>query len=243
MKDLNLDFIRLAERVTTFNLSAADFNDLNHKKEIQHLFNKHFFPKFDMAKTIKGVDQRKLNSIIAELKREDRKMLEQLHKYTLRGFGPGEILLFFLIDDAYLGGGSSAGVDLISKSSGPYEIKSVDVTNKTYATNFKTGATFKTSDLIKRAQDLKKEVGDGGGSEVNLGTIDKIKDKFPDAWNQLEKDYQQRVYDNYFKHHDIIFMQNSTQKIGEILSIKRVKKEEILFERVTSGTIKPRIKL
>ena len=42
-EELNLDFLRKAERVTSFNIVTKDFESLNYKKEIQHLFNKHFF--------------------------------------------------------------------------------------------------------------------------------------------------------------------------------------------------------
>lgn len=241
--EMDLKFIQRAEKVTSFNIPPRDFESLEHKKEIQHLFNKHYFPKFDINTTIDGVDEQKLNRLISKLRAQDANMLKSLHKYNLKGVGPGEVLLYFLINDAYLGGGSSAGADLFVKSSGTFEVKSVDVTLDNFAINFKTGGTFNTSDLVTRAIALKKEAGAGTTSEVNKTNIARIKSAMPEAWATLEKDYVKRVYDNYFKKHKFIFMRNSTTKMGDILAIKEVKEKDIFFERVTSGVIKPKVKL
>jgi hypothetical protein len=44
---------------------------------------------------------------------------------------------------------------------------------------------------------------------------------------------------------EVIFMNNSTSsaKMGNIEAIKKVKAEDVTIERVTNGTVKPRIKL
>ena len=52
--DLDADFLRRAQKVTSFNLTSKDFTSLKYKKEIQHLIRMHFFPKFDLDKTIAG---------------------------------------------------------------------------------------------------------------------------------------------------------------------------------------------
>ena len=242
MKNLNHEFIKRAEKVTSFNLVSSDFTDLKHKAEIQHLFNKHFFPKFDLNKTVKGVNQNKLNQLIQSLRSENPQMLKALHQYPLKGVGPGEALLYFLIDDGHLGGGSSAGVDLVTTSKN-YEVKAVNVTQDGFASNFKLGATFSLAGLMKRTQDLKKGIG-GSGSEVNLSEIAKIKERFPREWEAIEEEFRDLTYKNYFRNHEIIFMINtSAARMGNIASVKKVKKDEIFFERITSGTIKPRVKL
>lgn len=237
------EFIQNALRITSFNLSAKDFESLKHKKEIQYLFGVHFFPKFDLSKTIKDIDKNKLNKLITELKSIDKVMFTKLHKYNLKGVGPGEVTLYFLVDDAHLGGGSSAGVDLIVGSN-KYEIKSVDITGDgKYAKNFKVGGTFSLSSVVTGIQKLAKEAKLTTGSEISVVKIRTLREKYPLEFGRLEEEYKDLTYNNYFKAHDIIFMRNSTSKIGDIAAIKRVKKEDIIIESVTSGTIKPFVKI
>ena len=52
--DLNTEFLKRAQKVTSFNLQTKDFESLQYKAEIQHLFHMHFFPDFDLDNTIKG---------------------------------------------------------------------------------------------------------------------------------------------------------------------------------------------
>ena len=52
--DLDSKFLQRAQKVTSFNLSPNDFTSLKYKGEIQFLFKTHFFPKFNLDKTIKG---------------------------------------------------------------------------------------------------------------------------------------------------------------------------------------------
>lgn len=243
-KDIDMEFINRAMKVTSFNLKPDDFISLKFKKEIQYLFNTHFFPSFDTSKTIKGVNKDKVNRLVDELKSISKSNLFYLHTYNLKGVGPGEATLFFLIDDAHLGGGASAGVDLVAGTK-KYEIKAVDIDAAgKEVSNFKTGGTFDISRLIARGMDLKKRVG-ATGEGVNKAAIQKIIEKLPDEWKQLESDYQDAAYNNYFKDHEIIFMNNMKSKadFGKIIAVKRVKKEDIMFERITSGTIKPKVKI
>lgn len=239
---MDLDFVRRAERVTSFNLNANDFTSLKYKKEIQHLFQKHFFPSFDLNKTIRGINMSTLNRLIDSLRTQDREMLGKLHSYPLRGVGPGEATIFFLVNDAHLGGGSSAGLDIVTTTKG-YEVKAVSVGRDGYASNFKLGGTFQISDLIDRIQKLKVAAGLGAGSEVNAGNIKDIKKKFPAEWANIEEEFKERTYQNYFRHHEIIFMYNTGPKTGNIAAVKQVQKSDIILERVTSGTIKPKVKL
>jgi hypothetical protein len=243
MENLDREFIRRAQKITSFNLTAKDFESLKYKKEIQYLFSLHFFPKFDLTKTLTRVDADSLNNLVSNLKRESSENYKALHKFQPRGVGPGEVMLYFLIDNAQLGGGGSAGVDLLVGSK-KYEVKAVSVTGAgKYANNFKVGGTFSLSDIINDTIELKKKAGLGTSSEVNAGQLETLQKKFPSEMKDIYARYQDRTYQNYFKNHEIIFIRNDTSKIGEILAVKKVKKEEIEFERITSGTIKPRVKL
>src|SRR6056300_1831074 len=91
IKDLDSAFLQRAQKITSFNLSPADFITLNHKSEIQYLFHTHFFPKFDLTKTLKGApDVNKLNQLIRALKSENAANFSAMHNYNLKGVGPGE---------------------------------------------------------------------------------------------------------------------------------------------------------
>ena len=104
-KKLNRKYIRNASKITSLNIATSDFTDsqLKYKNEIQHLFGTYFFPNFDLDKTIDTADQAKLNSAIDTLKR-DPAMFQKLHYYPLKGVGPGEVTLYFLLNKAYLKG-------------------------------------------------------------------------------------------------------------------------------------------
>ena len=245
MSDLDMEFIRKAMRVTSFNLSAKDFESLKYKKEIQHLFNMNFFPKFDMSTLLNQVNKNKMNKVISDLRKENATNFANLYQYNLKGLGPGEVMLYFILNNAYLGGGSSAGLDLVVGSKG-YEVKAVDYSPQGYVNNFKVGGTFSLADIIRGVQELKKNTGLGTGAEVNSGELKKIQEKFPNELKNFYDIYADVTYRNYFKNHEIIFLSNNkgrTYQLGDVIDVIKVKKEQIQFERITSGTIKPRVLL
>lgn len=241
LSGLDMDFIRRAEKVTAFNLSTKDFESLKNKQEIQYLFTKNFFPDFDPKKFLDKVDMAELNSRIDMLRSKHKNDFVKLHRYPLKGVGPGEATMYFLINNAHLGGGASAGVDLVVGSK-KYEIKAVDVSRDGFAKNFKVGGTFSLSSIISGLQNLKKQVG-GSGSEVNTGDLNKIRSQFPRDLAKLEQEYIDLTYKNYFSKEEIIFIYNSGPNLGKVAAVKNVKKSDIKLERVTSGTIKPLVKL
>jgi hypothetical protein len=245
MAGLDMEFIAKAMKLTSFNLAAKDFENLKHKKEIQHLFHLNFFPKFDMSNLLDRVDENKMSALIKALRKESPSNFEHLYKYNLKGVGPGEVLLYFILNKAHLGGGSSAGLDLVDASGG-YEVKAVDVSPQGYMNNFKVGGTFSMADIIRGVQDLKKAAGLGSGAEVNGAHLKEIEKKYPEEMQRYYNQYADLTYNNYFKNHKIIFMSNKKgggYQLGDIITIKQVNRDDIVFERITSGTIKPRIKL
>lgn len=244
LNTMDLEFLKRAEKVTAFNITAKDFETLRYKAEIQHLFNKHFFPKFKLENTLNVVDKNKLNQLIDRLKSEDMGAFKTMHSYPLKGVGPGEATLYFLLNNAHLGGGSSAGVDLIVGSK-KYEVKAVTVGLDGFVRDFKLGGTVNLSSIISDAVKLKKQAlpnYKNADTEINKSQIEEIKKIFPKEWGEIEKQYQEKAY-SYFKDHDVIFLNNKTRKIGEIVAVKSVKKSDIELENITNGTAKPRIKI
>lgn len=244
MSNLDLEFVRRAERVTSFNLATKDFESLAHKAEIQHLFNKHFFPKFDLTRTLRGVNKSSLNALVSELKRLDSGAFKALYTYNLKGVGPGEVMLYFMINDAHLGGGSSAGVDLVT-ASGKYEVKAIELFAGTYARNFKLGGTVPVGDIAHRLNKLRESLNlTGSKTEISKTTVDQMRDKSPKGMLEIEESFAETAYQHYFKNHDVIFINNSsTGKMGNVEAVKRVQKADVFIERLTSGTVKPMVKL
>lgn len=235
------DFIKRATRITSFNLRPADFTDLRYKKEIQHLFGTFFFPKFNLNQTIDSVDKNKLNTLISKLKVEDKDMFSKLHNYNLKGVGPGEATLYFLLNYGHLGGGSSAGVDLVDRS-GKYEVKAVKISSG-LASDFKLGGTVPLSDIMLDLNRIRERLNLGGSKTEMSGKImDEMRKKAKDEFNAIEKRYAKAAYE-YFKGHKVIFINNSPANLGTIEAIKEVTLNDVTIERVTSGTVKPRVKL
>ena len=243
---LDLEFISRAEKVTSFNLNANDFTSLKHKDEIQHLFNKHFFPSFDLKNTIEGgnISADKINRVVSSLRSVSSNHFNSLVNYNLKGVGPGEVMLYFILKEAYLGGGASAGADIYVGSKA-YECKAVKVSSNGEAYNFKLGGTLPIPDFIVQLDALRQSLGiPGSKTEISSNNLKQMKERAPDRYGIIEKTFAEMAYERYFKHHNTIFINNNTaSKAGNIEAIKIVNPKEIMFDVVTSGTIKPRVKL
>jgi len=237
-------FIQRATLVTSFNFMSSDFTSLTYKKEIQSLFNTHFFPSFKLENTISTVDKAKLNTLISSLKEISSAKFENMHFYNLKGIGPGEVTMYFLLDNAKLGGGASAGVDLLVGSKG-YEIKAVKVSRDGYASDFKLGGTVPLADIITDLYSLSTKLKLGGTrTEISGGIIDKMKAMSPKEYSLIEEKFKDISYNSYFKNHEIIFINNAKgSSLGRIEAVKNITKPEVMIERVTSGTVKPKVKL
>lgn len=266
INDLDMTFIKRAERVTSFNISSTDFQSKKNKAEIQHLIKKHFFPDFDLDKTIKGQPTAAaLNDLITDLQSESFSMYNKLHNYPLNGIGPAEATLYFLCDEAQLGGGSSAGVDLKIGST-DYEIKAVlSNAQKTHVSGFKLGAGTDFKKIITELMSMKelygiKTTGKGKEEIPSKSGIEVFRQKDPAKMAALDKLFQRECAD-YFGNKQVIFMaNNASQKIdpefpdagkqkvlskgsGKCISIQKVIPSKCKIQVVTQGIIKPIIAL
>lgn len=249
LKNLDLEFIKKAEVVTAFNIDAKSFQDTKYKGEVQYLFKKHFFPDFDISKTASTLDEAKVNSLVRELKSMSKQSFLRMMRYTPKGVGPGEVMMYFLVDDLTLGGGASAGLDLGSGGKG-YEMKACDI-SKGYFVNFKIGGTVDITKPLAAAVAIKKEMLaekiklKPKATEIGKGDIETIKkSKWGTRWEaEVEMPYKKAAYENYFKNHATLFTVNKVpaKNIGEIY-IRNVQRDQIELDNVTSGTIKPKIK-
>lgn len=249
--DLDLKYIKKVERITKLNLSPSDFFSTKYKKEIQFMLAKRYFPDFDLRKTINTVDATQLNRLIADLKRiNNTAFINNLHKMeNMPGIGPGEATMYFLVNTAYLGGGTSAGLDLFD-ARGKYEVKGARISTDNVATNFKLGTNVPLVDLIVRLNELREELKlDGSNAEIKGSIIQKIKSEAPIEFKKIEEEYARRAYDTYFKNKNTIFVNNNEtpSKAGLIEAMIQVNEDNIEIERVTrsagSTTIKPKVRL
>lgn len=242
---MDRNFIRRATKITSFNLTSADFQSLKYKKEIQHLFGFYFFDDFDIATaSTQQVNAQKFNSLITILKNINKEQFKYVHNYNLKGIGPGEVTLYLLCQSAYLGGGSSAGVDLVAGNE-KYEVKAVKISADNIASDFKLGGTVSLSKIITDLNDLRISLRLGGTTtEMSGSIINQMKKMAPKEFAKVESAYA-ALAEEYFDSHKTIFINNSSSldKMGRIEAIKRVSKNDIMIDRVTSGTVKPKIKL
>jgi hypothetical protein len=246
---LNQDFIRRATKVTSFNLTPADFTSTTYKTEIQTLYSQHMFPSFDPSKALSTITVSGYNKLVSQLKRDSKEQYEKLHNLALKGVGPGEAVLYLLTKNGHLGGGSSAGVDLVVGAN-KYEVKAAkwkSKATKDAVSDFKLGGGLVGMTQIESdIQDLAHKLGlkPKGAAEIAGSVFEEMKRKSPQEYGAIEKRYQQ-LAGGYFGSHETIFIQteSSQSDFGEILAIKRIKPEDIFMERFTSKSIKPIVKI
>ena len=249
--DLDTDFLKRAQKITSFNLTPNDFTSLKHKAEIQYLFRMHFFPKFDLDKTLKGTPTiNKLNSVIGRLKKENINKFKILHSYNLKGVGPGEATLYFILDDAHLGGGASAGADIVIGNK-PYEVKAGDI-SQGFFKNFKLGGTVPIDKMVSaglRLRDMKPEIKKlatekAGVSGSQIKAILSDSELAPQWKKEVEAPYVKAAH-GYLAKNPLILMVNKTpaSQIGEVVMVGKPKLSDVHLDVITQGTIKPKIKI
>ena len=251
---LDFEFIRRAEKVTKFNIDVRDLKP-ELQPSIRYLYTKNQFPKFakkDMF--MKDFNVKKINAAVKELKKENATHFFNMYQFDQSGIGPGELLLYFLIDNSKVGGGGSAGVDLYVRGK-EYEAKSVTFNiGRQQIEGFKLGGKGELAPILSKAQALKKKydgemiaANDGKKnaiSEINRKQMAKLKQLEPKAWSQIEKDYA-KVAGEYFGGTNLVFMYSKANpnKVGEIIAAGRIDSKAVEMQAITSGTIKPSINL
>lgn len=259
--ELDIDFINKRSITNAFKLDTKDLQSIKYKSEIRFLISRKYFPELGTSDIFlpKLTNTKDLNNSISTIKALNDSALEDLLQLnTGSGLGPGEALLYFILDNASLGGGASAGVDLIDNGT-KYEIKAVNFRRADKMLyDFKLGGTVDISHIQSRLMHLKKtmlkefpKVKEGEKTGINNDHIKafqnpKFKKIIKDrddltSYEDLEKEFAKLAYNSYFKTHPIIFIGNkdSGKYTGMVLSILNVKEKDIKIHKVTSSTIKP----
>jgi len=260
---LDLDFINRCSVSNAFEIDNRDLQSTDFKSEIRFLICRKYFPELQTSDIFlpKITTAKALNTSLDIIDSLDSRALKQLLQLNAgSGLGPGEALLYFLLDNVSIGGGSSAGVDVIDGGT-KYELKAVKLRKKDMMlTDFKLGGTVDISGIQKKMMDLKKamletlpKVKEGEKTGINGDHIKAfqnpkvkkvIKERGLDNYEKLEKEFQELAYNEYFKAHPIIFMGSkgsNSSEMGRVFAIMQVQKEDIRMHQVTSSTIKPGI--
>jgi hypothetical protein len=260
---LDLEFINQKSVSNAFTLKAKDLEITTYKNEIRFLIARRYFPGLDVS----GITMDKvgtaaaMNKALNTLYKLNPAGFTELLEREIAGLGPGEVILYFLLDNVQLGGGNSAGVDIIDNGT-PYEVKAVNKTSDGKLVNFKLGGTVNISDVQSKILKLKAEllkfdpsIAEGEKTGVNNDHmkgfesdefIEHCKNmKIRDSFKDLNDYFQKIAYDGYFKNHPIIFMGSksaSRADKGRVYDIVQVTKKMVGIHKVTNGTIKPYVK-
>jgi hypothetical protein len=250
IQDLDMAFISSAEKCTAFSIKPKDFESDKYKNEIRYLYTKRYFQTLDVSKLDNVADISKdwkhYNNIIKELKQISSGGYDTIHQ-SEAALGPAEKVLYYVLADGVLAGGTQGG-DLRT-SKGTFEVKAVDISGG-YIVNFKTGGTFSVADTMQSVMKLKEEFYDelkfsGKLSEVKVTEIRTMRESklTKKAFAEIEKNYQKNSHNQYFSHYPFIWVHNKGSKKGEIIEVGDTNKKDIFIYTITSGTVKPMIKL
>ena len=249
MPKLDHNFMKRATSVTSFNLTSSDFTSTKYKREIQTLYSEFMFPSLYPDKTLVTLTADGYNLLVRQLKRDDPRQYENLHFLPLKGLGPAEAALYLLTKTGHLGGGSSAGIDLVVGSN-KYEVKAAkwkSKVNKDSVSDFKLGGGLNEMSSVEvaiQALAFQLNLKPRGAAEISGSIFAEMKRREPAQYNAIERKYQE-IAGKYFGSHNTVFIQNERNQpdFGEILAISRVKPKDILMERFTSKSIKPVVRI
>jgi len=259
-------FIKKALGRISFNIKDSEFV-LKNQKAIRRLYAQNQFPNLTEDLFVDGLKKDDINKSIKKLK--ENRDYKDVYNYKYGKQGPGELILYLIINDISLAGQLPG--DVITKNNGSYEVKAVQKTAKgIYAdqyTGFFLGAFKANANPDKVDVDVEKNV------PSTLKTVLKIKElavKYKDItgftsetktdvggkiintmrthprikteFAPLEKDFAKLAY-QYFKEFPVIFFDNRKNQstYGEILEICKVPQDRIQIERITQDKMKPAV--
>lgn len=227
-------FIRRVTRVTSLNLAARDVETLEYKDTIRELVKQHISYGIDWKQaTTNMVDKDVINAKINYIRGVSN--LDDLFRNKIKG--PGEFLLFLIIDNAILLPDRQGEVDM-QVGDKKYQVKSYRTSDE-YVKDIRLSG-FEVSSIANDLMKLKEMVGLGNGNGVTKREIDTIKQKGGAVFDVIEQKYKTLIYEQYFKPVEFIVFDSNTKLVK---TIKHVKIDDISINRYESGTIRPDIKI
>lgn len=256
-QELDKVWLKQFEVCTSVDIPLDGFKSTTHKNEIRHLLNNLFFKNLDPQSPVL-MALRKLNSldsatsklnVAIDLLRTSALNFSAFFRYgEQHGFGPGEVLMYYLIDGVILAGTESSGDLALGNKS--YELKAVVQTNSGYIKEFRI--SIETAEATKNIMNLCRKANidlpaGRAGESIPSSALDELRtSKFKSEFAKLELEYATLAYNNYFKKHPIIFMDTNKSgagaKLGRVMAIMDVKVKDIAIDRISQGKPKPMVK-
>lgn len=244
------EFIRRVTRVTSLNVQENDFASLTYKNSLRQLYMQHIIPELKQVFTkntdgtyngINTITKENINEKITILKKSQNFI--NLFQTKVGGLGPGEIMLYLLVNNATLSGAGKS-YD-ISFGSNHFEVKSAMLSSNKKLYEFTTGGTLEVvSSTIVAMRDLARSLNiNVTGNQIGVNQLNEIRKKAPDDYNKIESAYKKGVV-KYFENHNTIFLgsqKESREKMGTVLSLKKIQTDDIFIYAITNGGIKPYI--
>jgi len=232
LKGMDIKFLKQVMKFPEPKIPFKYFESMDKKTEIQYLYRLGMFPEIE-HETLKNAslsekDKDTLNELIEKLKKSPR--FDSVYKYQKTGIGPGEVLMYYMLDNAKLGGQGSTG-DLIIGSN-TYEIKAPLISAEKRANQFQIGGTINSDVEVPEALklvDLYNNFYKSKVKEIKVTQLTKFKKDDPKTYETWRKGFSQKVYKGYFSKHLMIFFD---VKKGYIASIKKVQPKDIDVYRI-----------
>jgi len=250
-KDLDMSFIDrvLGLKLVELNFGVDDFFNLKYKREIRDIINRYLFSMDDFDGYISSSDftATDIQSSINKLKHRNKKAYTKLFEMLnvgRGGFGKGEVLMYYLVDDATLSG-HGRPYDL-SVGSDKYEVKAIKTDSKgEFVKDFMFGGTINVLRVITNLFDLAEELNIELKDKTSIPTsvINTMRKSSPEKFNLIENEYRKIVASYFAEKQTIFFTSNENKVYGDILAITDVDPNNIFIERYTSNALKPFIKL
>lgn len=235
-----------------FSFQTSDFNltNLKYKDTIRSIFFDNWFPKIDKKGAIVDkVSMASLNRSIQLYKKANPQKFDLLYNYDLRGLGPGEVLLYLIVNDSHLGGGSSAASDLIIGSS-TYEIKSSkrNVGGGFYH-DFRFGKTI-DDDAIKgellalgkKSNLINQNITNSSSLAIPGTKMKEIADKNKEEFEDIEKRYCS-IVKKYLGNTSLVVFDRNDGLIKFSEKGNSFKENDVGIYRIATGTIEPLIRV
>lgn len=242
-----MDLLAIKKRIlgaAYLNFKAGDFKNPVFKDVVQSIIKDFYFTKqgtsFDLNTISSSFNPSSFIEGARKLQTDYRAKYNELFGYTVGGqFGPGELVSYFLTGDGVLTGRSESG-DLRSGNQG-VEIKAARITTvdgKRTAVDMRTGGTAFSiymlyNDLAKLAKDNNIPI----AREIPKSTMDKLRQVDTSAFENIEKKYQDLVFNNYFNKYGLIIFDNGSNKgtVALAQSKGQLNKDQISINRLTQN--------
>jgi hypothetical protein len=233
------DYVNKTMRVTSVDIPKRDFESLARKNDIREVFKRLFITNdpdsWDWGRVaLEKVNKDQINNSINTIKKATDNF-DKIYRYPFKG--PGEVLLYLILNGAQLMPDKDAEVDM-KVYNDKYQIKSYKTSEEVVKDLRISG--LEISNTANKLMALKESVGLSRGKGVSKTEIDFIKKTRLDQFNDIEKEFREHIYKEYFQKVKFIFLDSSALNVR---AIRDVQEEDIIIQRYESGIIRPTIKI